>query len=277
MSFRLAGEPAGLGFSELGLCSAPKNRRQKWVFANLREAGKLLWKPVTRAVRHRGWKRALITGEAWLLVLDRIRHLSGLGLHCHMVALNFVHHHLAPLQAWQEPAWRYSGPSDPRRLRRDKLDNSAVAVILEELLNPEGVIAFPKSMRPLYDDEWRETILASLPACDRWGIICVGSLEVDRPNPFLWPEGAFDSGFGDAEGDKGGTRSVDEDEGSSSAPSGLGAVSPDCSKRGPAARGESSSRGAGQHCRQTVIIGMNEWVLLLPSCFLQFISPVACS
>lgn len=116
------------------------------------------------------------------------------------MALHFVKcHRIAPLHARQQQMWQYLGLRDPRRLHHNKLDIEVVTSIVKDLLNPAGVIAFPDSVRPLYNELEREEILAGLPACDHWGILPEGPIDVDRPNPFAWHVGAAGSSSDDAD------------------------------------------------------------------------------
>ena len=55
-------------------------------------------------------------GAAWSLVLGRIDLLRQLGLTSTMVAADFFHRCLAPLQARPYPAWFYAGDNDVSRL-----------------------------------------------------------------------------------------------------------------------------------------------------------------
>lgn len=103
-------------------------------------------------MKHAGWQRVPIRDAAYSPMLGRSKSFTRLGLHGHMVALNFVQNRLALLQARQQPAWRYAGSRDPIRLHQGRLSEDSMAKIIKDLLNVESVDPLPDSIWPLYNN-----------------------------------------------------------------------------------------------------------------------------
>ena len=121
------------------------------------------------------WTEALVLEAAWASVLGRIETLRQAGLTSTMVAADFFHRCLAPLQVRSHPSWFYTGDDNASRLgcgAEFNPDDHMVAEWLEltmEEKDPANTL-LPEGVHPLCDDSDSEMVLRLHPMMNERGL-----------------------------------------------------------------------------------------------------------
>ncbi|RLN33192.1 retrotransposon protein, putative, unclassified [Panicum miliaceum] len=102
-----------------------------------------------------------------------------------MVAFDFVHRRLAPLQACRHLAWFYTGPADISRLtsgERFDHDEAVLVHLMVQTTNVRDVAMFilPVEVKPLCADPARHIILDTMPWTDARGLVVAAAQPKDE-------------------------------------------------------------------------------------------------
>ncbi|KAM0931589.1 hypothetical protein ACQ4PT_000242 [Festuca glaucescens] len=145
--------------------------RRNWCFVRFLERLDQFEYPVSQAVASASWELPGSRDDELAPIIERIKNLRLCGLIVRQVILNFLQERVAPLHQRLHAMWVYEGPSDAIRLHpggplgRELLDRQ-----VKFICGGGAAVELPPRVRPLWADDDRDAIIASLPDCNEWWI-----------------------------------------------------------------------------------------------------------
>jgi hypothetical protein len=103
-----------------------------------------------------------LEGDKVDALISRIEELNTFGLMGPLVAMEYLHLKIAPLQKHNKDPWDFAAP-DHLTLGDGNTNDTVVADSLHELLHTSAAAELPERVRPLHLDPRKAEILASLP------------------------------------------------------------------------------------------------------------------
>jgi hypothetical protein len=156
-------------FIPMGWTDKVEDFRQCWVYLDAWHVCRRYEVPQAPARSSSLWGMELLEGTGFKPLEKHLKKLREEGLIGVMIAKEFLHMCIAPLQEHQRRIWEFTSEGDTMMLHPLYLGDDMVRAALKALFATDDVPDLHLAVTPLYRLLERDAILKEMPSFDQWG------------------------------------------------------------------------------------------------------------